>query len=135
MELIYFILGFLFTVGAYGVILFKKTKASHAVLLDRYQMQTNISALREAELAGEIECLKLMVNDIQTNMEKDQYESLSAVNKTINELQLTVNTNTKNIKYSDSTFNKNITNAFNEIMQLKNNLKALAQDPNMSSTY
>ena len=39
------------------------------------------------------------------------------------------------LKQSNQVFNKNVTDAFNEIMQLKNNIKVLIQDPNMSSRY
>jgi archaellum component FlaC len=73
--------------------------------------------------------------DIQSNMEKDQYESLSSINKRIKELDAVAYENLNKIQQSNQVFNKNVTDAFNEIQQLKTNLKALAQDPNMLSRY
>jgi prefoldin subunit 5 len=73
--------------------------------------------------------------DIQSNMEKDQYESLSSINKRIKELDTVVYGNVDKIKQSNQVFNKNVTDAFKEITQLKQNLKILGQDPNMLSRY
>jgi prefoldin subunit 5 len=76
-----------------------------------------------------------MMMDIQSNMEKDQYESLSSINKRIKELDTVVYGNVDKIKQSNQVFNKNVTDAFKEITQLKQNLKILGQDPNMLSRY
>ncbi len=73
--------------------------------------------------------------DIQSNMEKDQYESLGNINKRIRELDTVVYGNVDKIKQSNQVFNKNVTDAFNEITQLKQNIKTLGQDPNMLSRY
>ena len=82
-----------------------------------------------------LEDLKVLVMDIQANMEKDQYENLGNINKRIKELDTVVYGNVDKIKQSNQVFNKNITDAFNEIQQLKRGLKALGQDPNMLSRY
>jgi archaellum component FlaC len=68
-------------------------------------------------------------------MEKDQYESLSSINKRIKELDAVAYENLNKIQQSNKVFNKNITDAFNEISGLKQNIKALAQDPNMLTRY
>jgi archaellum component FlaC len=73
--------------------------------------------------------------DIQSNMEKDQYESLSSINKRIKELDAVAYENLNKIQQSNKVFNKNVTDAFNEITQLKQNIKTLGQDPNMLSRY
>jgi hypothetical protein len=135
MELIYFISGIL-TVGVvYGIILLRAVKSSHTELLARYQLQSNLSSIRNADIDDAIDGLKLLVKDIQTNMEKDQYESLGSINKRIKELDTVVYGNMDKIKQSNQVFNKNVTDAFNEITQLKQNLKILGQDPNMLSRY
>jgi len=82
-----------------------------------------------------LDSLKLLIGDIQANMEKDQYESLGNINKRIKELDTVVYGNVDKIKQSNQVFNKNVTDAFNEIQQLKRGLKALGQDPNMLSRY
>ena len=135
MELIYFISGIL-TVGVvYGIILLRAVKSSHTELLARYQLQSNLSSIRNADIDDAIDGLKLLIKDIQANMEKDQYESLGNINKRIKELDTVVYGNMDKIKQSNQVFNKNVTDAFNEITQLKQNLKILGQDPNMLSRY
>ena len=135
MELIYFISGIL-TVGViYSIVLFKHIKSSHAELLARHQSLSNISSIRNSEFKEKYRDLKLLIGDIQSSMEKDQYESLSEINKRIKELYSVVYKNVDMIKQSNQVFNKNVTDAFNEISGLKQNIKALAQDPNMLTRY
>ncbi len=135
MELIYFISGIL-TVGVvYGIILLRAVKSSHTELLERYQSQSNISSMRSIDVDEAIEDLRLLVKDIQSSMEKDQYENLGNINKRIKELDTVVYGNVDKIKQSNQVFNKNVTDAFNEITQLKQNLKILGQDPNMLNRY
>lgn len=119
----------------YGIILLRAVKSSHTELLERYQLQSNISSIRNADLDDQLDDLKLLIGDIQSKMEKDQYESLSEINKRIKELDAVAYKNVENIKQSNQVFNKNVTDAFNEITQLKQNLKILGQDPNMISRY
>jgi predicted nuclease with TOPRIM domain len=135
MELLYFISGILSVGVLYGVILLRNVKSSHTDLLARLESQLNISSLREADKLGKIEDLNELVMDIQSNMEKDQYENLSSINKELESLSNLANETKSKLGESNAVLNKNITDAFNEIMQLKNNLKALSQDPNMLSRY
>lgn len=135
MELLYFISGILIVGVIYGVVLLRAVKSSHTDLLAKYQSQSNISSIRWGDLEEELKDLKLLIGDIQSKMEKDQYESLSEINKRIKELDAVAYKNVENIKQSNQVFNKNVTDAFNEITQLKQNIKILGQDPNMVSRY
>ncbi len=135
MELLYFISGVLSVGILYGVKLLRTIKSSHTDLLARHQSQSNISSIRSSEFEDQLKDLKLLIGDIQSSMEKDQYENLSEINKRIKELDNTTHTTKKDLQQSNQVFNKNVTDAFNEIMQLKNNLKVLLQDPNMTSNY
>ncbi len=135
MELLYFISGVLSVGILYGVKLLRSVKSSHTELLARHQSQSNISSIRNADVDDAIDNLKVLVKDIQANMEKDQYESLSSINKRIKELDTVAYGNVSKIEQSNKVFNKNVTDAFNEIMQLKNTIKFMAQDPNMTSNY
>ncbi len=135
MELLYFISGILSVGVLYGVRLLRSVKSSHTELLARHQSQLNISSIRGEEFKQELEDLNILVRDIQSSMEKDQYESLSEINKKLSELNNIASKNTNDLKQSNQVFNKNVTEAFNEIMQLKNNIKVFMQDPNMSSRY
>ena len=128
MELLYFISGIL-TVGVlYGIKLLRTVKSSHTDLLARYQSQSNISSIRNADLDDQLDGLKLLIRDIQANMEKDQYENLGNINKRIKELDTVVYGNLDKIKQSNKVFNKNLSDVFSEIQQLKQNFKALSQD-------
>ena len=135
MELLYFIGGILSVGVIYGIKLLSTIKSSHTELLARYQSQSNISSIRNADLDDQLDSLKLLISNIQSSMEKDQYENLGNINKRIKELDTVVYGNVDKIKQSNQVFNKNITDAFNEIQQLKRGLKALGQDPNMLSRY
>ena len=135
MELLYFISGVLSVGVVYGITLLRTVKSSHTDLLARHQSQSNISSIRNADLDDQLDSLKLLISDIQSSMEKDQYESLGNINKRIKELNTVVYGNVDKIKQSNQVFNKNVTDAFNEIQQLKRGLKALGQDPNMLSRY
>ena len=135
MELIYFISGIL-TVGVVdGVVLFQKIKLSHTELLGTSQSLLNISSIRSAEFEEQLGDLKILIVDIQSSMEKDQYKSLSAVNKRIKELEGLTSSINKRMGESNKVFNKNITDTLTQIAGIRNNIKALSQDPNMSSKY
>ena len=135
MELLYFISGVLSVGILYGVKLLRTIKSSHTDLLARHQSQSNISSIRNADLDDQLDGLKLLIGDIQANMEKDQYAALSEINKRIKELDTVAYGNGSKIEQSNNVFNKNVTAAFNEIMQLKNTIKFMVQDPNMTSNY
>ena len=135
MELIYFISGIL-TVGiVYGINLLRHVKSSHTELLAKYQSQSNISSIRYGDMDEELKGLKILIGDIQSKMEKDQYENLSEINKTISEVKdLAVSNKDKALK-TELYQNGNIEKAFNEIQTMKNQIRALGEDPNFISRY
>jgi hypothetical protein len=135
MELLYFISGVLSVGVLYGVKLLRTVKSSHTELLERHQSQSNISSIRNADIDDAIDSLKLLVKDIQTNMEKDQYESLSEINGKLRDGILLAEANNRKIAENARVFNKNVTDAFTQIQQIRNNVKTLAQNPNMTSNY
>ena len=73
--------------------------------------------------------------DIQSNMEKDQYKNLSKINERLKKLDELANANSTRISESNTVNTKTMTDAFNEIQQIKNNLKALGEDPNFLNRY
>ena len=135
MELLYFISGVLSVGVLYGVRLLRLIKSSHTELLARHQSQSNISSMRSIDVDEAIEDLRLLVSDIQSNMEKDQYESLSEINGKLRDGILLAEANNRKISENAKVFNKNVTDAFTDIQQLKNSLKVLSQNPNMTSNY
>ena len=135
MELLYFISGIL-TVGVlYEIKLLRTVKSSHTDLLTRYQSQSNISSIRYGDLSDDLKTVEELVMDISSKMEKDQYESLTEINKQIKKLGEDVFLNSQNLKQSNQVFNKNVTDAFSEINGLKQNIKGLLQDPNIIDRY
>ena len=128
MELLYYISGILSVGVLYGVILLRNVKSSHTDLLARLESQLNISSLREADRLGKIEDLNYLVMDIQKKMEKDQYESVSGINKRIKELDTIVYDILDKVKFASGANDKNFSNVFSEIQQIKQNFKALSQD-------
>ena len=135
MELLYFISGILSVGVVYGIILLRTVKSSHTDLLARHQSQSNISSIRDIESKEELETLRILIEDIQSSMEKDQYESLSGINKRIKELDTVAYSALEKVQFASKSNDKNFGTIFSEIQQLKNNLKALGQDPNMLSRY
>ena len=135
MELIYFISGIL-TVGiVYGINLLRHVKSSHTELLAKYQSQSNISSIRFADLGDEIKTAGQLVADVQAEMEKDQYATVSEINTKLEELFGITESNARKQNESNKVHTKNISDAFNDIQLLKNNLKALGQDPNFLNRY
>ena len=135
MEILYFIAGILSVGIVYGITLLRSVKSSHTEILERHQSQSNISSMRYGDLSDDLKTLEDMVMDIQSNMEKDQYESLSEINGKLRDGILLAEANNRKIADNAKVFNKNVTDAFTQIQQLRGNIKILGQDPNMSSRY
>lgn len=135
MELMYFISGILVAGTTYATMLLRKNQSSYKDALARLQSYHNISSLREAEIGEELNDLKILIMDIQSSMEKDQYDSLSNINKKIGEIENLAKSTNNRLGEANKIFTKNASDAFSEIQQLKNNLKILGQDPNMLSRY
>lgn len=135
MEILIYISGLLTALGiVIGVIAFKLNK-KYIELLKKNQSISNISSIRDAENNTKLRDLEVLIGDIQNTMEKDQYESLSEINGKLREGILLAESNNRKIGENAKVFNKNVTDAFTQIQQLRNNIKALSQDPNMSSNY
>ena len=135
MELIYFISGILSVGVVYGIILLRAVKSSHTDLLARHQSQSNISSIRDIESKEELEALRILIGDIQANMEKDQYENLGKLSQRIQELDTVSYENVNKIKLSSESNDKNFSRVFSEIQQLKNSYKTMLQDPNFLNRY
>ena len=135
MELLYFISGVLSVGVLYGVKLLRTVKSSHTELLEQHQSQSNISSIRYSDLSDDLKTMENLVMDISSKMEKDQYESLSEINGKLRDGILLAEANNRKIADNARVFNKNVTDAFTQIQQIRNNVKTLAQNPNMTSNY
>lgn len=135
MELLYFISGILSVGIIYGIILLRTIKLSHDDLLARHQSQSNISSIRFSEVVDDMDSLNNLVRDIQSGMEKDQYENLAKINKDLKMVSELANATNNRLGEINKTFTKTSSDAFTEIQQLKSNLKQAIQGPNMTSNY
>ena len=135
MELLYFIGGILSVGVVYGVKLLRTVKSSHTDLLARYQSQSNISSIRYGDLSDDLKTVEDLVMDISLKMEKDQYESVSEINKELEGLKQQVYNIQERQDQGNQQKMKLISDNVNEIQQLKINIKTLIQDPNMLTRY
>lgn len=135
MELLYFISGILSVGITYGIILLRNVKSSHTELLEKHQSQSNISSIRFDEYRDDLDDLNILLGDIQDKMEKDQYESVSIINKEMKGLGTTLNDTINRMEFAMKSNEKNFSTVFNDVQQIKSNLKALGQDPSMLNRY
>lgn len=135
MELLYFISGILSVGILYSISLLRTVRSSHTELLKKHQSQSNISSIRFDEYKDELEDLNILLVDIQGKMEKDQYESVSEINKEIKVLNTSLNETIGRMEFAMKSNEKNFSTIFSEVQQVKGSLKALGQDPNMVSRY
>lgn len=128
MELLYFISGVLTVIGAYAVVLLRKNQSLYKDALARLQSHQNISSLRYSELDEDLKQMETLVMDIGSNMEKDQYSSVSELNRKIEEIAQLANA----VNIREAQLNKlvdnNFSKSFSEIQQIKKSIKALSED-------
>jgi ribosomal protein L20 len=81
MEILIYISGLLTTFIAVLLVAAIKINRKYNLLLDSNQHISNISSIQNGEMREQIDDMRLLMVDIQNTMEKDQYESLSGINK------------------------------------------------------
>tara|TARA_B110000027_G_scaffold120976_1_gene134794 strand:- start:1309 stop:1716 length:408 start_codon:yes stop_codon:yes gene_type:complete len=135
MELLYFISGILSVGIIYGITLLRTIKSSHDDLLARHQSQSNISSIRFSEVVEDMDSLNNLVRDIQSGMEKDQYENLAKINTDLQMVSGLANATNNRLGEVNKVMLKTTSDAFTQIQQLKTNLKQAIQGPNMTSQY
>ena len=142
MELIYFILGFLFTVTGYGIVLLTKTKSSHTTLLkelhsyrDTSFQQFDRSVSGQSRLEKEMKEISEYYNDVQRQMENDAYEGNTKLNGRITELAELFNEQGNRNKRLFDMADKQLRQQQNEIQQATNTLKKIVDDPTTLARY
>ena len=135
MELLYFISGVLSIGTVYAIVLLRKNQSNYHDELARLQSFQNICSIRKNEVSDELRDLNILIGDIQSSMEKDQYESLSELNKELGSIRKLANATNQKLGESNQVFNKNINDVVREIQQIKNNVKIMGQDPNVIDRF
>lgn len=131
MEVIYFIIGSLWVVVAYTAFKNHQIKGEYTKLkLDledtQYEFERHTMGISE-----EIDDIHCKLDSIETKLKEDSYNNIAEVNKQLSELNKM--SNAMNIRFGEANkiAEKQLSAAFSEIQQLKNNIKALNQDPNI----
>lgn len=135
MELLYFIAGILSVGVVYGVVLLNKVKSTHTDLLAKTDIQSNLSSIQITELREEVEEFKKLIFDVRSQMDKDQYESLTGINKRLEELDKVAYGNLEKADKNNQVIEKNISTLFSELGQVKQTVKIMSQDPNFTRTF
>ena len=142
MELIYFILGFLFTATGYGIVLLTKTKSSHTALLKELHSYRDVSfqqfdrsVAKHSKLEKEMKEISEYYNSVQKQMEEDAYEGNTKLNERITELAELFNEQGNRNKRLFDTADKRLREQKNEIQQATNTLKKIVDDPTVLARY
>ena len=135
MEILIYISGLLTTFIAVLLVAAIKINRKYNLLLDSNQHISNISSIQNGEMREQIDDMRLLMMDIQNTMEKDQYESLSGINKELKHIGDITMLNNKRIGDNAKVFERNISDLLQQVTLIKGNLRALAQDPSSISRY
>jgi hypothetical protein len=104
MEILIYISGLLTTLIAVLLVAAIKINRKYNLLLDSNQHISNISSIQNGEMREQIDDMRLLMMDIQNTMEKDQYESLSGINKELKHIGDMTMSNNKRIGDNDTQF-------------------------------
>jgi|TARA_R110000803_G_scaffold207103_1_gene274813 hypothetical protein len=142
MELIYFILGFLFTVTGYGIVLLTKTKSSYTTLLgelhayrDLSHQQFDRDVIKHNQLEWNMKEISGYYKDVQKQMEKDAYVGNTKLNERITELAELFNEQGNRNKRLFDIADQQLRQNQNEIQQANNTLKKIIDDPTTLARY
>lgn len=131
MEILYFIIGLLTAIVAYSGWQTQKLKNLNIELnLDLEEIEYEFNKFTRG-VSDDIDDLYYKVNSVSDRLNEDSYHNISEVNKQLSELNKM--SNAMNVRFGEANkiAEKQLSAAFSEIQQLKNNIKALNQDPNI----
>lgn len=130
MELLYFISGILSVGIVYAVLLLRKNQTHYNDAMDLIELKGNLfkSGLSRVEI--ELSKLTEFINEVKSTMEKDQYSSVSGINKKM--VLLNEMTQAMNVRISENQkiLETNISRTSVEINTIRNNIKQYLQDSN-----
>ena len=135
MEIIYFILGIVFAISIYGVVVIQKVKTSYLEVSDlQERMQMDVTKFiidTENKVNKSLED----TNQIKEELEKDSYKSFTELSKQFLGLKEFSDVTSRNFIAHQKLTERNNSRLINDVNALKRNLKAMGQDPNMLSRY
>ena len=135
MEIIYFILGIVFAISIYGVVVIQKVKTSYLEVSDiQERMQMDVTKFiidTENKVNKSLED----TNQIKEELEKDSYKSFTELSKQFIGLKEFSDVTSQNFIAHQKLTERNNSRLINDVNALKRHLKAINQDPNMLNRY
>ena len=135
MEIIYFILGIVFAMSIYGVVVIQKVKTSYLEVSDiQERMQMDVTKFimdTENKVNKSLED----TNQIKEELEKDSYKSFTELSKQFIGLKEFSDVTSQNFIAHQKLTERNNSRLINDVNALKRHLKAINQDPNMLNRY
>lgn len=135
MEILIYISGLLTTLIAALIVASTKLNRKYGELLESNQSISDTSFIRMTYTEEQLLVLQETMRDIQDTMKKDQYESLSGINKELDTTGKLALSNNRKIGENAKVFNKNITDILTEIQQINKRIKVVSQDQTGTSNY
>jgi len=135
MEILIYISGLLTTLIAALIVVSTKLNRKYCELLESNQSISNKSFTRMTYTQEQLDILQTTMREIQDTMKKDQYESLSGINKELDTTGKLALSNNRKIGENAKVFNKNITDILTEIQQINKRIKIVSQDQTGTSNY
>lgn len=135
MEIIYFILGIVFAMSIYGVVVIQKVKTSYLEVSDlQERMQMDVTKFimdTENKVNKSLED----TNQIKEELEKDSYKSFTELSKQFLGLKEFSDVTSQNFIAHQKLTEHNNSRLIHDVNALKRHLKAINQDPNMLNRY
>ena len=135
MEIIYFILGIVFAMSIYGVVVIQKVKTSYLEVSDiQERMQMDVTKFI-VDTENKVNKSLEDTNQIKEELEKDSYKSFTELSKQFIGLKEFSDVTSQNFITHQKLTERNNSRLINDVNALKRHLKAINQDPNMLNRY
>ena len=135
MEIIYFILGIVFAMSIYGVVVIQKVKTSYLEVLNTQEkMREDVTSFSNNILIKVEKSLR-DTDQIKEELKKDSYKSFTELSKQFTGLKEVSDSMLQNFTSHKTLTERNNSRLINDVNTLKRHLKSMNQDPNMLNRY
>ena len=135
MEIIYFILGIVFAMSIYGVVVIQKVKTSYLEVLNTQEkMREDVTSFSNNILIKVEKSLK-DTDQIKEELKKDSYKSFTELSKQFTGLKEVSDSMLQNFTSHKTLTDRQNLKLINDLGILKRHLKSMNQDPNMLNRY
>lgn len=129
--LLTFINGGLALATVYHVISILKVKTQYESMLAQQSTLQNQQTIQNQSLREKVEDMEVLIMDIQSNMEKDNYSDLSKINSKIQAIETVLENHSKSWALEQS-FEKKVQESLSNIKQW---MKRMGDDPTLIRGY